>query len=232
MSLRVVIADDHPLVRDGVSAMLEREGIAVVGAAGDGAAAVALACEHRPDVVVLDQSMPEVRSQWSRGGATDPGAGCQHADCVHEGPRGRTLHPRRDAGGGARMPRKARGHSRPRGSRPGCCGRWRVPGTFGRASVHRRQASVRTKRAHCSRSTDAPTVGRGQNGPGDRQGSRGQRKNRARVSVATDGEAQDRYDCGSRTVRREGTYRAACARHHYRAVLTARALSSPRRRTF
>lgn len=57
--IRVVLADDHALVRDGLRAVLAREAdIAVVGEAADGREAVAVTAAARPDVVVLDLSMP------------------------------------------------------------------------------------------------------------------------------------------------------------------------------
>jgi two-component system NarL family response regulator len=59
-AVRVVIADDHRLFRDGLRSTLEGAGMKVLGEASDGAAAVALAAELRPDVVVLDLSMPGV----------------------------------------------------------------------------------------------------------------------------------------------------------------------------
>jgi DNA-binding NarL/FixJ family response regulator len=59
--IRIVVADDHQIVRDGLVALLGAlEGLEVVGAAGDGAAAVALVAEVRPDVVVMDIQMPEL----------------------------------------------------------------------------------------------------------------------------------------------------------------------------
>ncbi len=58
MSLRVVLADDHPMLRQGVRALLERHGIEVVAEASDGRAAVEVSRQHRPDVVVLDIMMP------------------------------------------------------------------------------------------------------------------------------------------------------------------------------
>ena len=58
MPLRVVLADDHPIVREGLRALLETGGIDVVGEAGDGREAVRLAHLLQPDVVVLDLFMP------------------------------------------------------------------------------------------------------------------------------------------------------------------------------
>ncbi len=59
--IRVAIADDHELVRQGIRALLERaDDIAVVGEAGDGEAALQLAADAAPDVMVLDVSMPHL----------------------------------------------------------------------------------------------------------------------------------------------------------------------------
>ncbi|MEU8823876.1 response regulator [Streptomyces sp. NPDC048636] len=55
---RVVIAEDEALIRLDLKEMLEEEGYSVVGEAGDGERAVALAQEHRPDLVILDVKMP------------------------------------------------------------------------------------------------------------------------------------------------------------------------------
>jgi DNA-binding NarL/FixJ family response regulator len=57
--IRVLIADDHPLMRKGLADILNGvEGIEVVGAAEDGSAAVALAYAVKPDIVLMDISMP------------------------------------------------------------------------------------------------------------------------------------------------------------------------------
>jgi DNA-binding NarL/FixJ family response regulator len=55
----VLVADDHPLVRQGLRAVLDSaDDIALLGEAGDGEAAVRLAAELAPDVVVMDLQMP------------------------------------------------------------------------------------------------------------------------------------------------------------------------------
>jgi len=61
MTVRVVLAEDHAIVRAGLRALLERtDDIVVVGEAENGRAALAAAGEHHPDVVVMDVSMPEL----------------------------------------------------------------------------------------------------------------------------------------------------------------------------
>lgn len=57
--LRVLVADDNPVVRAGLAALLSaRPGINVVAEAADGGQALALSARHRPDVVLLDVRMP------------------------------------------------------------------------------------------------------------------------------------------------------------------------------
>jgi DNA-binding NarL/FixJ family response regulator len=56
--IRVVLADDHALVRAGIRALLENiEGVAIVAEAGDGRAALRAVAEHQPDVVLMDIAM-------------------------------------------------------------------------------------------------------------------------------------------------------------------------------
>lgn len=57
--IRILLADDHSLFRDGLRLLLERQtDFSVVAEAGDGREAVRLAEEHRPDVAVMDIAMP------------------------------------------------------------------------------------------------------------------------------------------------------------------------------
>jgi len=58
MPLRVLLADDHVLVRQGLKSLLEREGFQVVGDASDGQEALRLATSLQPDIAVMDISMP------------------------------------------------------------------------------------------------------------------------------------------------------------------------------
>jgi DNA-binding NarL/FixJ family response regulator len=59
-TLRVVLADDHPMFRAGLRTLLEDLGVEVVAEAADGRSAVELALQHAPDVVLMDLQMPEV----------------------------------------------------------------------------------------------------------------------------------------------------------------------------
>lgn len=74
-ALRVVVADDEPLVRQGLRMVLELEpGLEIVAEACDGVEAVALAKQHRPDLVLLDIRMPQLDGiEATRRICADPG---------------------------------------------------------------------------------------------------------------------------------------------------------------
>ncbi len=78
--IRVLLADDQPLIRGGFRALLDAEDdIAVVGEAADGHAAVALAGEHLPDVALMDVQMPILDGiEATRRIAADPRLACVH----------------------------------------------------------------------------------------------------------------------------------------------------------
>lgn len=58
--MRVLLADDHSIVRRGLRSLLEEAGHVVVGEAADGLEAVALCEAHRPDLLILDIGMPKL----------------------------------------------------------------------------------------------------------------------------------------------------------------------------
>lgn len=59
MTIKILIADDHDVVRAGLKAMLEKSDIRIVAEASGGVAAFKLAKKHRPNLVLLDVRMPE-----------------------------------------------------------------------------------------------------------------------------------------------------------------------------
>ncbi|MGW3964106.1 response regulator [Amycolatopsis sp. NPDC005003] len=78
--IRVLLADDQPLIRSGFRALLDVEDdIEVVAEAGDGGEAVRLAVEHRPDIALVDVQMPGVDGiEATRRIAADPALAAVH----------------------------------------------------------------------------------------------------------------------------------------------------------
>ena len=61
MSTRILLVEDHEIVRQGVRSLFEKEsGIEIVAEAGDGRTAVALVSKHLPDIVVMDIGLPDL----------------------------------------------------------------------------------------------------------------------------------------------------------------------------
>lgn len=60
MPLKILLADDHAIVRQGLRVLLEKEGFSVVSESSDGREAVNACDSHHPDVAVLDLSMPNL----------------------------------------------------------------------------------------------------------------------------------------------------------------------------
>lgn len=58
--MRVLLVDDHSLFRDGVRSLLQARGVQVIGEAGDGQEAVEAALRLRPDVILMDITMPRM----------------------------------------------------------------------------------------------------------------------------------------------------------------------------
>jgi len=60
MAIRILLADDHVMFRQGVRVLLEQAGMVVIGEASDGSEALRLAHTHQPEVAVLDITMPHL----------------------------------------------------------------------------------------------------------------------------------------------------------------------------
>ena len=74
MSVRVVLADDHVIVRQGLKLLLSAAGFEVVGEASDGHEVVRLARDLQPDVAVLDVVMPLLNGLDAGREGQGPGA--------------------------------------------------------------------------------------------------------------------------------------------------------------
>ena len=67
MSIRILVADDHEVVRTGLKSLLHGTDIRIVGEAGTGEAALRLTKKHQPDLVLLDIQMPDKDGLWALG---------------------------------------------------------------------------------------------------------------------------------------------------------------------
>ena len=84
MSISIVLADDHPVVRRGMQALLESEpDFSIVGVAADGLETVRLAERLKPDVLVLDLMMPGVERPGSAADSSRALSADAHRDPVH-----------------------------------------------------------------------------------------------------------------------------------------------------
>ncbi len=60
INTRVIIADDHAIIREGLKSLLEKKGVTVLAIAQNGREAIDLAVEHQPDLVLMDIAMPDL----------------------------------------------------------------------------------------------------------------------------------------------------------------------------
>jgi DNA-binding NarL/FixJ family response regulator len=60
INTRVIIADDHAIIREGLKSLLEKKGVTVLAIAQNGREAIELAVEHQPDLVLMDIAMPDL----------------------------------------------------------------------------------------------------------------------------------------------------------------------------
>ena len=67
MAIRILLADDHPVVLEALRALLEQEGFEVIGEAENGERAVRLCEKLRPDVAILDRAMPVMNGEIAAG---------------------------------------------------------------------------------------------------------------------------------------------------------------------
>ena len=116
MAIRILLADDHVLVRQGIRVLLEQAGMVVVGEAADGPEALRLAHTHAPAVALLDIAMPHLN------GLEDgpPAAGDRAPDQDHpaDDAHGRALRPRSPARRGGRLCREDAGGGGSRAGHP------------------------------------------------------------------------------------------------------------------
>jgi DNA-binding NarL/FixJ family response regulator len=70
-SLRIVLADDHAVVRQGLRSLLEEQGWKVVAETATGKDAVTKVREFKTDIAILDISMPSLNGKWPRSSAAN-----------------------------------------------------------------------------------------------------------------------------------------------------------------
>ena len=95
MSIRVVIADDHPVVRDGLRLTIERSGtdITVIGEASDGMEVLTMARTRPADVFILEITMPNLNGPQQQGNRRPAGPVGQHHPRPPEQRDGQVEHP-------------------------------------------------------------------------------------------------------------------------------------------
>jgi CheY-like chemotaxis protein len=103
--VRIIVADDHHVVRTGFATMLDTQpDFSVIGTARDGEEAVRLGRELAPDVVLMDVRMPGMDGIEATRQLAGPGLGGPHPDHLRPGP----VRLRRAAGRGQRIPAQGR----------------------------------------------------------------------------------------------------------------------------
>ena len=211
-AVRVVIADDNLLVREGITALLREAGIEVAAEAATAEELLAAVDAHEPDVAIVDIRMPPTHTDEGLRAAREirerhPDIGIvilsQHVEAASR--RACCRAPR-----AARLPAQGPGHRRRRVRRhaaPRRARRLRAR-PAGRLAAARRRAATTAGGPHAARARGAPADGRGPLQPGDRRA--------ARDHAAQRGEA-----------RLEHLHQARAAGHRQRAPARARRAPVP-----
>ena len=154
--MRVVIAEDQALLREGIVALLREKGIDVVAQAEDGPGLLRVLAGHKPDLAIVDVRLPptftdegiraalEARAQYPGLGVLILSAYVEPvytAELLDSGGDGRDRVPAQGAGGGREGVRRRGGERRARGNGAGSRGRLRA-----RAPAHRATGTARWAR--------------------------------------------------------------------------------------